>query len=104
MRGEEGRSWNPMPALAYSYRKIIQVPPGFMFPSNGQIATNTTFDFTSYGLWRDLGINLRIFGTETRDWGSTPPSLKIPLSGFESETDVCEAMTMHPCGGIHVKP
>ena len=44
-----------------------RVSPGLMVQSDEQIAINDTYSFTSYALWRDLGYNQGIFGTETRN-------------------------------------
>ena len=38
---------------------------GLMLPSDGRIAINNTYAFTSYALQRDLGFNPSIFAAET---------------------------------------
>ena len=58
---------NPVPALAYLFLKSTKGPPGLMFPSDRQIAINSTYAFTSYALLRDLGFNPDIFLTETSE-------------------------------------
>ena len=35
--------------------------------------------FTTYAVWKDLEFNPSIFGTETSDWSSVPPSLPHSL-------------------------
>ena len=45
---------------------------------NIPITVNSTYAFTSYTLWRDLGFNPGIFGTEASDLGSASPAFLIP--------------------------
>ena len=58
--GGEGWRGNPVPVLAYSFRKAPR--PGLISPSNGQITISSTCAFTSYALWRDLGFLLGMAG------------------------------------------
>ena len=65
MWSEEGWRWNLVSVLACSYRNELKGSPGLRFPSDGHIAVNNIYAFTSHSLWRDLGFLLGIFGTET---------------------------------------
>ena len=51
-------------------------------PSDGWIAINNTYAFTSYALWNDLGFKPGIFGTRSSDWDSASPSLLVPRYNF----------------------
>ena len=55
---------NPVPTLAYFYRKPPMGPPSLMSPFNGRIYLNNIYVFTTYTLWKDLGFNSAIFGTK----------------------------------------
>ena len=61
--------------------KSIERPPGLTPPFCGEIDINSTYVFTTNELRRDFAFNPRIFGAKTRDWGSAPPSLLIPIPG-----------------------
>ena len=79
-------------------------PPGLTSPSDGRIAINSTYAFTSYALWRDLVFNPGVFGTETSDLSFASSSLlvsggnfllKIPiLPGMEPKTAASRAVTV----------
>ena len=70
MWDEEARR-NPVPALAYSYRKTPRGPPGYQ----------QSISFTVYTLRNDFEFNSGIFGREPSDWGSSPPCILIPVAG-----------------------
>ena len=59
--GEKGYWRNPVPTLAYSYRKLQRGPPGLTIPSDKRIVINSTYDLTMNALRRDLNFNPGIF-------------------------------------------
>jgi hypothetical protein len=46
-------------------KKTPMGPPGLTSSSDGRMAVNSTYAFTSHAVRRDLGFNPVIFGTET---------------------------------------
>ena len=57
---EEGWKRNTVLALAYAFRRALRGQPGLSSPSDGQIAINSTFSFTTNAFW-DSGFNPDIF-------------------------------------------
>jgi hypothetical protein len=63
MIGErETRSRN-FPTLSVKQQRSVR----FKSPSDGRIASNSKYAFTSYAMKEDVGFNPGIFGTETND-------------------------------------
>ena len=65
----EVRKGEGVTALAYSFQKESRGPPGLTSSSDGRIAINSTYAFTSHALRRDLRFNPGIFGTDTPEFG-----------------------------------
>ena len=60
---------NPVPALAYCFRKVPRGPTGVAPSYDEGIAIKSTYAFATYALLRGLGFNSGIFEIETSDCG-----------------------------------
>ena len=86
--GEEGLRKNPVPALAYCYRK----GPRFNQSSDGRITIKTIYSFTIYTLRKNLEFNQIHLEQKL----AVPPTLITPVPG--------RILKFLPCRGSNLRP
>ena len=74
---DESEVRKPVLALAYSYWKAPRESPGLM----SSYTINSTYDFETNALWRNLGFNPGMFWIRNEQFSSPPSSVIIPVPG-----------------------